>query len=327
MSGIRSRYSVVLITIMVCAVFFVFGEVAEAADWPSRPVEFIISAGAGGGADKYARFLVGLNVKGKYIDEAIIPVNKPGGAGAVAMQHLLTQKGNGHMMLITLNSFITTPLFQSLPFTFRDFTPVALLALDNFPLWVPKDSPYKTFEDFLNDARKRSLTVGGTGSKQEDEIVFRAIQKFGKTKPFKYVPFKGGGAVAKALVGKHVEATVNQVSEAFGFYPEFVRPLVVFQDNRLEVKGLEGVPTGKELGYDFSYNMMRGIFAPPGISEGDQAGLVGLFEKISKDPAWLKFAEEKGLKATFITGDELMKFSEEYEEKHIGIMKAQGWIK
>jgi tripartite-type tricarboxylate transporter receptor subunit TctC len=312
---------------MVCAVFFVFGEVAEAADWPSRPVEFIISAGAGGGADKYARFLVGLNVKGKYIDEAIIPVNKPGGAGAVAMQHLLTQKGNGHMMLITLNSFITTPLFQSLPFTFRDFTPVALLALDNFPLWVPKDSPYKTFEDFLNDARKRSLTVGGTGSKQEDEIVFRAIQKFGKTKPFKYVPFKGGGAVAKALVGKHVEATVNQVSEAFGFYPEFVRPLVVFQDNRLEVKGLEGVPTGKELGYDFSYNMMRGIFAPPGISEGDQAGLVGLFEKISKDPAWLKFAEEKGLKATFITGDELMKFSEEYEEKHIGIMKAQGWIK
>ncbi len=327
MSGIRSRYSFVLITIMVCAVLFVFGEVAEAADWPTRPVEFVISAGAGGGADKYARFLVGLNVKNKYIDEVIIPVNKPGGAGAVAMQYLLTQKGNGHMMLITLNSFVTTPLFQKLPFTFRDFTPVFLLALDNFPLWVQKDSKFKTFEDFLSEARKRSILVGGTGSKQEDEIVFRAIEKIGKTKPFKYVPFKGGGAVAKALVGGHIEASVNQVSEAGPFYPEFVRPLVVFQDERLDVKGYEDTPTAKELGFDFSYNMMRGIFAPPGISKSDQAGLVGLFKDISKDPDWLAFAAKTGLQPTSITGDDLMKFVENYEKKHITIMKAQGWLK
>jgi len=171
------------------------------------------------------------------------------------------------------------------------------------------------------------MTVGGTGSKQEDEIVFRAIQKIGETKPFKYVPFKGGGAVAKALVGGHVEATVNQVSEAGPFFPEFVRPLVVFQDDRLDVKGYEDTPTAKELGFDFSYNMMRGIFAPPGISDADQAGLVGLFKDISTDKGWLDFAAKTGLKPTFITGDDLMKFVEEYEKKHIVIMKAQGWIK
>ena len=327
MKVMRTRSSILLILVLLAAGIFLLGEVAEAADWPDRSVEFIISAGTGGGADKYARFLTGLNVKGNYIDEAIIPINKPGGAGAVAMNYVISQKGNGHMMLITLNSFITTPLFQKLPFSFRDFTPVALLALDNFPLWVPKDSPFKNIGEFIAEAKKRSILVGGTGSKQEDENVFRAIEKIAGTKPFKYVPFKGGGAVAKALVGKHIEASVNQVSEAFGFFPEFVRPLVVFQDKHLEVKGLEQVPTGKESGIDFSYNMMRAIFAPPGISKRDQAGLVGLFEKISKDPEWLKFAEEKGLKATFITGDALMKFSEEYEKKHIGIMKEQGWLK
>ncbi len=324
MQVLRTRLFILLL--VPVAFIFLFGQVAE-AKWPTRPIEWTISAGAGGGADKYARFLIGLNIKGKYIDQAIIPVNKPGGAGAVAMQAVLGQKGNGYQMLITLNSFITTPLFQNLPFTFRDFTPIALLAVDNFPLWVPNESPFKTAGDFIAEAKKRSILVGGTGSKQEDEIVFRAVQKLMGTKPFKYVPFKGGGSVAKALVGKHIEASVNQVSEAGPFFPEFVRPLLVFQDDRLDIDGYRDVPTAKEVGIDFSYNMMRAIFAPPGISKEAQDGLTDLFRKISKDPEWLAFAAKTGLKATFITGDELMAFAEDYEKKHIIIMKDQGWLK
>ncbi|MCK5352624.1 tripartite tricarboxylate transporter substrate binding protein, partial [bacterium] len=163
MKRIAKRFPFLLILVVVMASSFLLGEIAEAADWPDRSVEFIISAGVGGGADKYARFLTGINVKNKYVDEAIIPVNKPGGAGAVAMNHVISQRGNGHMMLITLNSFITTPLFQGLPFSFRNFTPVALLALDNFPLWVHKDSAFNSIEDFIAEAKKRNILVGGTG--------------------------------------------------------------------------------------------------------------------------------------------------------------------
>ncbi|UCG39630.1 MAG: tripartite tricarboxylate transporter substrate binding protein, partial [bacterium] len=94
--------------VFVLSGLFLFAAVAE-AKWPERPIDFIIPAGVGGGADQYARFLIGLNVKGKYVDEAIMPVNKDGGAGAVAMQYMMTQKGNGHAMMITLNAFITTP--------------------------------------------------------------------------------------------------------------------------------------------------------------------------------------------------------------------------
>ena len=324
MNALRFRCSVLLLVLVSC--LFVIGEAAEAA-WPTKPVEFVIPAGVGGGADQYARFLVGLNVKGKYILQPILPVNLDGGAGAVAMQSVVRQKGNDYEMMITLNSFITTPLFQNLPFTFRNFTPIALLALDNFPLWVQKDSKYKTLNDFLAAAREKSISVCGTGSKQEDEIVFRAIEKIGKTKPFKYVPFKGGGDVAQNLVGGHCEATVNQVSEAGSFYPEFLRPIAVFQDKRLEIPGYENVPTGKEAGLDFSYEMMRAIFAPPGISEEAKKGMVELFKKISEDPEWVKFAQKTGLRREFITGADLDKFCEQYEKKHIEIMKAQGWIK
>lgn len=320
----RSKYSLIILMVLACVL--IMGEVAE-AKWPERPVEFIIPAGTGGGADRYARFLVGLNVKGKYIDEAILPVNKAGGAGAVAMQHLLSQKGNGHMMMITLNSFLTTPLFQNLPFSYRDYTPIYLLALDNFPLWVHKDAKWKTAADFIAEAKTRSITVAGTGSKQEDEIVWRAVEKIAGTKPFKYVPYKGGGAVAKALVGKHVEATVNQVSEAGPFFPDFVRPLCVFQDNRLDAAGYEGVPTGKEAGIDLSYQMMRGIFAPPGISKEAEEGLVKLFTGIAGNEEWLAFAAKTGLKPDNRTGADFLKFVEGFEKTHIEIMKAQGWIK
>jgi tripartite-type tricarboxylate transporter receptor subunit TctC len=255
-------------------VFLLAGCATTPTGTSEKPIKFVIGAGQGGGSDKYSRFLIGLNIRGKYIDQKIIPVNKPGGAGAVAMQYVLRQKGNDRMMLITMNNFISTPLFQNLPFTFRDFTPIYLLALDNFTLWVPKESKWKTAQEFIEEAKTRNIQVGGTGSKQEDEFVFRGLQEVADTKPFRYVPFKGGGAVAKALVGRYIEASVNQVSEAGRFYPEFVRPLMVFQDERLDIPGYENVPTAKELGIDLSFNMMRGIFAPPGISAEAQAKLV-----------------------------------------------------
>ncbi|MDF1527301.1 MAG: tripartite tricarboxylate transporter substrate-binding protein [bacterium] len=292
---------IAVISVLVLSGVFLFGQVAQAAPWPTRPIEFTIPAGVGGGAYQYARFLIGLNVKGKYVvSQPIIPVNKDGGAKAVAMQSVLGQKGNEYQMMITLNAFFTTPLFQKLPFSYKDFTPIALLALDNFPLWVKNDSSYKTAADFIEAAKKESLQVVGTGSKQEDEIVFRAIERIAGTKPFKYVPFKGGNDVAQALVGGHVVATVNQVSEVGGFFPEFVRPLCVFQERRLNIPGYENVPTGKEAGIDLSYNMMRAIFAPPGISDEARDGLVGLFKKISEDKEWLAFAAKTGLKPTLM---------------------------
>lgn len=320
----RTKYAVVVL--MVVAFVFIMGEVAE-AKWPERPIEWVIPAGTGGGADQYTRYLIGLNVKAKYIDEAILPVNKDGGAGAVAMQSVLSNKGNGHMMMITLNAFLTTPMFQNLPFNYKDYTPIALLALDNFPLWVHKDATYQTAQDFIAAAKGASLTVAGTGSKQEDEIVFRAIEKVAGTKPFKYVPYKGGGDVAKALMGKHCEATVNQVSEAGPFYPDFVRPLCVFQDDRLTAPGYENVPTGKEVGIDLSYNMMRAVFAPPGISAEARDGMIEFFKKLTVDPEWLEYAAKTGLDARPKFGDDLGKFAEGFNALHVDIMKAQGWIK
>jgi putative tricarboxylic transport membrane protein len=139
--------------------------------------------------------------------QPLLPVNKPGGAGAVAMSYVSVKKGDPYTLMITLNSFLTTPLLQKLPFTYKGFTPIAMMGLDTFMLWVPTDSSFQTAKDLLEEAQQRSLTVAGTGSKQEDEILFRTLERTFALKPVKYVPYKGGGDVAAALVGKQVGAT------------------------------------------------------------------------------------------------------------------------
>ena len=243
------------------------------------------------------------------------------------MQYVLKQRGDDNVILAISNFFVTTPLYQSLPFSYRDFTPIALLANDNFVLWVPADSPWMTAQDFVDEAKRRNIQVGGTGSKQEDEIIFRAVQKLMGIKPFKYVPFKGGGYVAKALVGKQIEASVNQVSEAGGFYPEFVRPLCVLQDDRLDIDGYRDIHTCKEDGIPVRYQYMRGVFAPPDISEEARVELVELFRDISEDTEWHKFTEKVGLRAMFLTGDELTEFLQNFEEVNKRILSEQGWIR
>ncbi|MDQ3812269.1 MAG: tripartite tricarboxylate transporter substrate-binding protein, partial [Chloroflexota bacterium] len=164
----------------------------------TRPVEFVISTAPGGGSDIYARFMQGVIEKGKLTPQPVTPINKEGGAGAVAFQYVFEKKGDMHYIMITLNSFFTTLIVQKLPFQATDFTPIANLALDPFYLWVSETSRWTTAQDFLAAAKESELTVAGTGSKQEDEILFRRIQEQGGTKPFKYVPQSGGGQVATA---------------------------------------------------------------------------------------------------------------------------------
>lgn len=297
-----------------------------AAAWePTKPVEFVIMAGPGGGADIYARFISSQIEKNKLAPVAFVPVNRAGGAGAVAMEYVKGKAGDPHVIMITLSSFIMTPIEQKLPFNWKTFTPVALLALDHFFLWVNQESPVKNVEEFVKEARGRSMTVSGTGSKQEDDLIFAFFQQKAGLKPLKYVPFKGGGDVAASLVGKQVEATVNNPSEGLPFYPTRLRPLSVFADKR--VAQFPDLPTMKELGYDIEYRMIRGIFAPPGIPGEAQEYYVGLMKRVFNLPDFQKFLKDNVLDPTFMSGPEFVRWLEGYEAMHREVMTQAGWVK
>ena len=311
-------------------VIFLISQTGLHAWEPSKPVEFIIPAGTGGGADVMARFIAPLIAKHNLSPQPFVVVNKSGGAGAEGFIYVKGKKADPHVIIITLSNLFTTPLATGVPFNWRDLSPIARLALDEFVLWVNAETPYKTATDYLKAVKEKpgQFKMGGTGTAQEDQIITVLLEQEMGVK-FIYVPFKGGGDVAVNLVGKHVDSTVNNPNEAVGHWKAGrVRPLGIFDTERLNLPDWKTIPTIKEaLGKDIHYLMLRGIFAAPGIPKDAQEWYVTLLKKVTETPEWKEFTDKGGLKQSFLTGSEYVKWLEPTENLHKDLMTKGGLLK
>jgi putative tricarboxylic transport membrane protein len=312
---------------------FVQSTDAAAAWKPRKPVEFVIMAGKGGGADRLARFIQGIIEKNKFSPKPFIPNNKGGGSGAEALRYLKDNAGNPHIILATLNSLYTTPLRNpGIGVDIAKFTPIARLAEDTFQLWVASDSGIKSVKDYVAAVKKAGAAnwkMGGTGKGQEDSLVTAMLEKKFGIK-MTYVPFKGGGTVAKTLIGKHINSTVNNPSEQAGFWDAKKSiPLASFTPKG-KLKGKWGnIPTFEELGYgnDMVYYMQRSVIAPPGIPKDAQAFYVSVFDKVYKSKEWQSYLQSKGLVPGWLTGKELTDYFVKEREVHRQLLKDLGEIK
>ena len=308
---------------------------AFAAWEPTKPVEFIIPAGPGGGADQMARMIQGIITKNNLMKQAVIPVNKGAGAGAEGFLAMKEAKGDPNKIVITLSNLFTTPLATGIPFNWQDITPVAMLALDQFVLWDNADKPYKTAKEYIDAAKAAGgkFKMGGTGSKSEDQIITVAIEKATGAK-FTYIPFKGGGDVAVQLVGNHIDSSVNNPIEAVAQWrANKLRALCVFDDTRMPYKekvtdtqSWYDVPTCKEAGVPTDYVMLRGIFMAPGVTQEQVDFYVDLFKKVRATPEWKKFMADRAFNQTFMTGKEFRNWLTLNEALHKQLMGEAGFL-
>ncbi len=303
---------------------------AWAAWQPTKPVEFNVPAGTGGGADVMARFLSPLFQKNNIVNQPFIVTNRSGGAGAEGFLHVKGKAGDDHTIIITLDNLFTTPLATGVPFNWKDLTPVARLALDYFVLWVNADSPYKSAKEYFDAVKKEpgKFKMAGTGTKQEDQIITVQLEQAFGVK-FAYVPFKGGGDVAVELVGKHVDSTVNNPAEAVSHWRAGkLRPLATIDSARIPLPQWDQIPTLKEAtGVDISYLMLRGIFGPPKMKPEVQAGYVELFKKVTDTADFKKYISDFALKPAFLSGPEYVKWLEEKESLTKDLMDKGGMLK
>ncbi|EFL87522.1 tripartite tricarboxylate transporter substrate binding protein [Ahrensia sp. R2A130] len=292
---------------------------------PTKPIDFVIMAGAGGGADQIARFVQSVAEKEKLTVRPLVPNNKGGGSGAEALIALNGASDPDHTILVTLNSFFTTPMRQqNLGIDIQTFTPVAMMGVDPFVLWVHKDSGITTFEAWLEKVKAEdgNYIMGGTGKGQEDSIVIAWMEKNYGVK-IKYIPYKGGGAVAKDLAGQQIMASVNNPAEAKGFFENGdVVPLISFSDERME--NLPDVRTVKELGKDFSYYNQRAVVGAPGMSDEAAAYYQGLFQKIYDTPEWQGYMKSESLSALPMDPDTQREYWKTQVTNHEELLKAMG---
>ena len=283
-----------------------------------------------------ARFIQGVVAKNKLSPQPIIVVNKAGGAGAEGFLDVKGAKGDGHKIIITLSNLFTTPLATGVPFNWKDLTPVAMLALDEFVLWVHSDSPIKTTQDYVKALKAGTpgqYKMGGTGSKQEDQIITVAIERNTGQKMI-YIPFKGGGDVAVQLVGKHVDSTVNNPIEAVSHWKSgSLRALCVFDSVVMPypkkitaTQSWKDLPTCSAGGLNVDYLMLRGFFMGPGASKEQVAFYVDLFKKVRALPEWQEFMETGAFKDTTLSGDAFNAWLLKAEVEHYRLMKEAGFL-
>ena len=307
------------------------------AAWePTRTITFVVPAGTGGGADQMAREIQGVAAKHKLLKQPMVVINESGGAGAQGFLDVKNAKGDANKIIITLSNLFTTPLATGVPFSWQDFTPVAMLELDEFVLWVNADAPYKTAEDYvkaIKAGQNGQYKMAGTGSKQEDQIVTVALEK-ATGKKMTYVPFKGGGDVAVQLVGNHVDSSVNNPIEAVAHWRSgALRPLCVFDSKPMPypnkvtaAQSWQDIPTCKSAGLDVEYTMLRGIFMPAGVTQEQVDWYVDIFKKVRELPEWKKYTEDAAFNTTFMTGKQFADWVQTAEKTHHDLMQAAGFL-
>jgi putative tricarboxylic transport membrane protein len=319
------------------AVVMALGAAASSYAWePTKTVEFVVPAGTGGGADQMARLIQGVIAKNNLMKQPMVVINKGGGAGAEGFLDVKAANKDPHKIIITLSNLFTTPLATGVPFNWKDLTPVKMMALDQFVFWVNAETPYKTAKEYVDAVKAagpNKMKMGGTGSKQEDQIITVAIEKATGAK-FTYIPYKGGGEVAVQLVGKHVDSTVNNPIEAVEQWRAGkLRALCVFDDKPMPYKtkitgtmAWGDVPTCASQGLNVDYQMLRGIFMAPGVSKEQIDYYVQLLNKVRETPEWKEFIEKGAFDQTALVGEEYRKWVAKEEQRHLTLMTEAGFL-
>jgi len=322
------RNQIILGLVFTFAFLLLFSGGSHAQKFLTKPVEFVCHAAVGGGSDIMARMMQAVIEKEKLCPQTVTVVNRAGGGGAIAFAYVAGKKGDPHFWLTATTSFLTTPLLGKSKYTYRDFTPLANLAYDDFFITVRADSPYKTMKDLIADAKKKpgQIRTGGTYAPGTDALISHLLEREAGVK-FNYIPFKSGGEAMIALLGGTLDMFYPNPGEALAqLEAKKVRILAVASEKRLEAA--PDSPTLRELGINAAFQQVRSIAAPKDIPQEAIRYYEELFRKLADSKLW----KEKYIKENMLTWDyknsaETRKLWESNNESCTRIMKEMGVIK
>src|SRR6202047_4995162 len=310
--------------------------ISPALVWePNKPVEIGVAAGAGGASDQMARMMQAAIQKNNLMKAPVIVSLKGGASGAEALIYMKSSEGDPNKVLIAYSLIYMLPLSAKIPFDWHELTPVSVIALDEFVLWVNTQLPYKTVKEFTDAAKSTAppLKMGGTGSRREDHVLTVFLEKKTGAK-FAYLPYKSGGEAATQLVGNHTASNVNNPSENLEVWRAGqVRPLCVFDKERIEYKAKvtsdmswNDIPTCKDEGLDVQYLMLRAMFLPGKVTPEQTAFYVDLFKKLTQTAEYKDYMEKQALKPVFLAGPDMVQFLEEDDALNTALMTKAGFV-
>jgi putative tricarboxylic transport membrane protein len=330
--SVRPALAAIILSFVTC-----MSGAANAAWQPVKPIEFIATAGPGGGTDNFARAVQNIIIKYKLVDQPIVVTNKAGGSGAEGYTYTKAMAGDPYKVVFGTSNAWNQPMVSKVAFNYTDLTPIAAMVQDEFLLWVKQDAPYQSVQDYLKAVAAKApgdFNMGGSQSKDTDETLTRMIDKAAKVK-FTYIPFKSGAEAAVQLAGGHIDSHVNNPSESIGQWKGSTqRPLCAFSPQRLpdgpkvtETQNWHDIPTCVESGLDIpQFEQPRTVWLPGKVTPEQVAFYVDLMKKVQNTPEWKEYIERTSQVDTFLTGEAFSKFINEEVERTHKIAVDEGWL-
>jgi tripartite-type tricarboxylate transporter receptor subunit TctC len=315
--------------IILAAVFVIFGAAlaatVSAAEYPGKPVEIVVPFAVGADSDVTARIIA--DVGSKHFGQPIVAVNKPGGAGSIAVADVISSKPDGYKVIFEAhNYFATTVKTHKVPFDPNDLVPIANLYEIKLGMAVRADGPFKTFEDLREYGKKHpgelkwAHSGRGTPPQMSAMLIFR--QAGLKTTD---VPFKGSSEQLTALLGGHVDVASIPVGTVLDqMKAGKVRLLIVYSNRRFDDH--PNVPTVGELGFpDAAFPSFWGIYVRKDVPEPIKKVLADLCKKIAEDPDYRKGIERMGGGQVRYAGPEFIREAiKKLEQIGIPVLKELG---
>ena len=304
------------------------GTPAGGQAFPGRPIEFVVPFAAGGGSDLLGRAIAKIIADERLLPVPLVVVNRAGGSGAVGWAYVLTKRGDPYFLATVSGSFWTTPLVGLAPFTYKDFTSVAGLALDTFLFAVRQESTYRTLREIVAVSRQSPelISVSGSAVASDDRVATGLLEKAAGIK-FNYIPFGGSAPALTALLGGHVSSTWLNPGEGLEqLKAGKVRALAVTSTQRLKI--LPDVPTFRELGYDIVWEQFRGVVMPPAVPAEALRVISDAMMKMCRSARWQKeYIEPNVLQPVCQGPQEFGKTLEEINEKYRTTFRDLGVIR
>ncbi|RUR30301.1 tripartite tricarboxylate transporter substrate binding protein [Vreelandella andesensis] len=305
----------------------------NAQEWtPSRSIEFVAPANPGGGWDTLVRTMSRVIQQEELADESFAAINVPGGGGAVAWAQVARDSGNPHKLFATSPPMILVPLAGASRYDHTDFTPIARINTDYSIILVSADSEYQNLDDLFAALKDNpSLSVGGgsaPGSMDHISVAGLASAAGMKASSVNYIPFSGGGDAMTNLMGGHIEAVIGGAGEAVGQLGEGsqLRALGVSSEERLG-GGLAEVPTYQEQGYDYTFDIWRGVMGAPEMPEEAVEYYETLFAEMLETDAWREASDQLGWIDAYQDSDAFATFLDEQQEQFSSVLTDLGLMR
>ncbi len=268
---------------------------------PRGPVEITVGSGPGGSPDVIMRNIVKIMTEEKIVTIPVVVQNRPGGSHSNAYNYVLGKKGDENLLLTLASPVFTTPIMQGTPSVISQVVPIAGFIQSELVFLVQPNSPYRTFKDFIDAAKKepKKLRIAGAASGGTDHLATALIEKAAGVR-LTYIPYESGSKALASFLGGNVEATFGTLEEGLPvFQGGKARALAILSEKRRPEASYKDIPTAKELGYSVVFGQFWGVAAPPGTDPAIAAWWEDKFRKAVATKTWQDGLKEKFQRSDF----------------------------